>query len=98
MVGVRNRAGGVDDSVPPESLEEFVRPTPKQDRVEAAALACSSSGTTQSKLPSGAAKYPSAVAQLNITIRRACPIFSRMSDLMHSGRFYESERSGDSNG
>ena len=34
MVGVRNRAGGVDDSVPPESLEEFVCPTPKQDRVE----------------------------------------------------------------
>src|SRR6266480_487053 len=34
MVGVRNRAGVVDDCVPPESFEELVRPTPEQDRVE----------------------------------------------------------------
>lgn len=43
----------------------------------AAAFACSLSGTTQSKFPSGAAKYLSAVIQLNITIRRerciGCP-------------------------
>src|SRR5262249_44706709 len=43
----------------------------------AASFACSLSGTTQSRFPSQAAKYPSAVTQLNVTIRRAwdthCP-------------------------
>src|ERR1051325_1682243 len=36
----------------------------------AAILACSSSGTTQSKSPEGPAKYPSAVTQLNVTMRQ----------------------------
>jgi hypothetical protein len=75
MVRVRNCAGLVYDNVPPERLEHFVRSTP-EDNVSkpeisfAAILACSSSGTTQSRSPAGPAKYPFAVTQLNITIRR----------------------------
>ena len=82
MVGVRNRAGGVDDSVPPESLEDFVRPTPKQDRVEVWDVLRGRFGLLLIRydpvqVPIGSAKYPSAVTQLNITMRRAwlicCP-------------------------
>src|SRR5206468_12258316 len=43
----------------------------------AAALSSSSSGTTHPRFPSGAAKYPSAVTRLNITIRRMGLLRSR---------------------
>ncbi len=82
MVRVWNCAGGVDDRVPPKSLKDFVRPTPKQDSVEVYDVLRGRLGLLlirydQSKFPSGPAKYPSAVTQLNATMRRAwricCP-------------------------
>src|SRR5690349_3481786 len=53
--------------------------------LSAAVLACSTSGTTQSRPPSAPAKYPSAVIQVNVTIRR-CGIAAAPGNFLDASR------------
>ena len=85
MVWVRNCAGLVYDNVPPERLEHFVRSTPEDDCVEARNIFRGHSslffvGHHPVQVTGGPAKYPFAVTQLNITIRRIHSI----PDIVHA--------------
>jgi hypothetical protein len=76
VMGVWRGRGVVVERVRPEFLEELVRPPPEQHRVDTPDALRGRPGlllvrgTTQLRFPSTPAKYPSAVSQLNITMRR----------------------------